>query len=50
MQFSERTSRISISPLTAIFQKAQELKARGVELLDFGAGESARGRAFQINQ
>ncbi len=39
MQFSERTSRISISPLTAVFQKAQELKARGVELLDFGAGE-----------
>ena len=39
MQFSERTSRISISPLTAIFQKAQELKAQGAELLDFGAGE-----------
>ena len=39
MQFSERTSRISISPLTALFQKAQELKARGVKLLDFGAGE-----------
>ena len=39
MQFSERTSRISISPLTTVFQKAQGLKARGVELLDFGAGE-----------
>jgi aspartate aminotransferase len=39
MHFSERTSRILLSPLTAIFQKAQALKARGVELLDFGAGE-----------
>jgi aspartate aminotransferase len=39
MQFSERTSRISISPLTTVFQQAQGLKARGVELLDFGAGE-----------
>jgi aspartate aminotransferase len=39
MQFSERTSRISISPLTAVFQQAQALKARGAELLDFGAGE-----------
>jgi aspartate aminotransferase len=39
MQFSERASRISISPLTAVFQKAQALKACGVDLLDFGAGE-----------
>ncbi|HUY13263.1 MAG TPA: pyridoxal phosphate-dependent aminotransferase [Terriglobia bacterium] len=39
MEFSERISRISVSPTTAVVQKADKLKASGVNLVDFGAGE-----------
>jgi aspartate aminotransferase len=39
MQFSERISRISVSSTTAVVQKAEKLKASGVNLVDFGAGE-----------
>ncbi len=39
MQFSERISRISVSSTTAVVQKAAKLKASGVHLVDFGAGE-----------
>ena len=39
MQFSERISRISVSPTTAVLMKADKLKASGVDLVDFGAGE-----------
>ncbi|MGH9453688.1 MAG: pyridoxal phosphate-dependent aminotransferase, partial [Terriglobia bacterium] len=39
MEFSERISRISVSPTAAVVQKADKLKASGVDLVDFGAGE-----------
>ncbi len=39
MEFSERISRISVSPTAAVVQKADKLKASGVNLVDFGAGE-----------
>jgi aspartate aminotransferase len=39
MQFSERISRISVSSTAAVMQKAEQLKASGVSLVDFGAGE-----------
>jgi len=39
MQFSERISRISVSPTTAVLQKADQLRAAGAKLVDFGAGE-----------
>ncbi|HZP01618.1 MAG TPA: pyridoxal phosphate-dependent aminotransferase [Terriglobia bacterium] len=39
MQFSERISRISVSATAAVFAKADQLKASGVRLVDFGAGE-----------
>jgi aspartate aminotransferase len=39
MQFSERISRISVSSTMAVVQKAEKLKASGVNLVDFGAGE-----------
>ena len=39
MEFSERISRISVSPTTAVVQKAEKLRASGVNLVDFGAGE-----------
>jgi aspartate aminotransferase len=39
MQFSERISRISVSTTTAVVQKADTLKAGGVNVVDFGAGE-----------
>ena len=39
MHLSERISRISISSTTAAVQKAQNLKASGVKLVDFGVGE-----------
>jgi len=39
MQFSERISRISVSSTAAVVQKAEKLKASGVDLIDFGAGE-----------
>jgi aspartate aminotransferase len=39
MQFSERISRISVSSTAAVLQKADKLRASGVKLVDFGAGE-----------
>lgn len=39
MQFSERISRISVSSTAAVVIKAEKLKAGGVNLVDFGAGE-----------
>src|SRR5579863_6321888 len=39
MQFSERISRISVSSTSAVVQKADKLRATGVKLVDFGAGE-----------
>jgi aspartate aminotransferase len=39
MQFSERISRISVSSTLAVVQKAAQLRASGVSLVDFGAGE-----------
>lgn len=39
MQFSERIGRISVSSTAAVVQKADKLRANGVKLVDFGAGE-----------
>jgi aspartate aminotransferase len=39
MQFSERISRISVSSTAAVMIKADKLKAEGVQVVDFGAGE-----------
>jgi len=39
MQFSERISRISVSSTAAVLHKADDLRAMGVELIDFGPGE-----------
>jgi aspartate aminotransferase len=39
MQLSERISRISVSTIATILQKAEKLKARDAKLADFGAGE-----------
>ncbi len=39
MEFSERISRISVSSTAAILQKAAKLRAEGIKLVDFGAGE-----------
>lgn len=39
MQFSERIGRISVSSTLAVVQKAAKLKAQGIDVVDFGAGE-----------
>jgi len=39
MQFSDRILRISVSSTAAVVQKADKLRASGVKLVDFGAGE-----------
>jgi aspartate aminotransferase len=39
MQLSERISRISVSTIATILQKAEKLKVRDTKLADFGAGE-----------
>lgn len=39
MQFSERIGRISVSPTLAVSQKAAKMKAEGMDVVDFGAGE-----------
>lgn len=39
MQFSERIGRISVSPTLAVSQKATQMKASGIDVVDFGAGE-----------
>jgi len=39
MQLSERISRISVSTIATVLQKAEKLKVRDTHLADFGAGE-----------
>jgi aspartate aminotransferase len=39
MEFSQRISRISVSSTAAVVMKADKLKAAGVQVVDFGAGE-----------
>ncbi|MGH9404548.1 MAG: pyridoxal phosphate-dependent aminotransferase [Terriglobia bacterium] len=39
MQFSERIGRISVSSTAAVMQKASQLTAAGVDVVDFGMGE-----------
>ncbi len=39
MQFSDRVSRISVSTTAAVLTKADKLKAEGLSVVDFGAGE-----------
>ena len=39
MEFSERILRMSVSSTAAVVQKADRLRATGVKLVDFGAGE-----------
>ena len=39
MQLSERISRISVSTIATVLQKAERLKVRDAKLADFGAGE-----------
>lgn len=39
MHFSERISRIEVSSTSAVVAKAEQLKAAGAKLVDFGAGE-----------
>ena len=39
MHFSERISRIEVSSTSAVVAKAEQLKATGAKLVDFGAGE-----------
>jgi aspartate aminotransferase len=39
MQFSDRISRISVSSTMAVMAKADKMKASGIKVVDFGAGE-----------
>jgi aspartate aminotransferase len=39
MQLAERLQRISLSPTLAVLMEAERYKARGVDVVDFGAGE-----------
>ena len=39
MQFTERINRIQISPTAAVIAAADQLKAKGVDIADFGPGE-----------
>lgn len=39
MEFSQRISRISVSSTAAVMMKATQLRAAGVKVVDFGAGE-----------
>src|SRR5438093_3863536 len=39
MRFSQRMSRISVSSTAAVVAKADKLKASGIDVVDFGAGE-----------
>jgi aspartate aminotransferase len=39
MQLSDRVNRIEISPTVAVVAEAERLRARGVDLVDFGPGE-----------
>lgn len=39
MRLSERISRISVSTIATVLQKAEKLKVKDAGLADFGAGE-----------
>jgi aspartate aminotransferase len=39
VQLTERINRIQISPTAAVISEAEKLKARGVDIADFGPGE-----------
>jgi aspartate aminotransferase len=39
MKFADRVCRISISPTVAVMQEAQELRRKGVDVIDLGPGE-----------
>ena len=39
MQLTERINRIQVSPTSAVISEAEKLKARGVDIADFGPGE-----------
>jgi len=39
IQFAERVSHISVSPTMVVLQAADRLKAQGIDVADFGAGE-----------
>src|SRR5262249_60929656 len=39
MQLAARTARISVSPTMKVAADAMKLKAQGVDVVDFGAGE-----------
>src|SRR5512146_577497 len=39
MELSQRIGRISVSSTLAVVQKAAKLKASGISVVDFGAGE-----------
>ncbi len=38
-QLTERINRISVSPTMAVLQAAEQLKAKGIDVVDFGPGE-----------
>jgi aspartate aminotransferase len=39
MKFTDRVNRISVSPTMAVLMEAEKLKAKGVDVVDFGPGE-----------
>ena len=39
MRLAKRVNRISVSPTLAVLMEAEKLKARGVDVVDFGPGE-----------
>ncbi len=39
MQLTDRINRIQISPTSAVIAEADKLKAKGVDIADFGPGE-----------
>jgi len=38
-QLSDRVNRISVSPTMVVLQAADQLKSKGIDVADFGAGE-----------
>src|SRR5271154_4179756 len=39
LRLSDRVNRIAVSPTLAVLQAAEQLKAKGVDVADFGPGE-----------
>ena len=39
IQLADRVNRIAVSPTMAVMAAAEQLKAKGVDVADFGAGE-----------